>query len=648
MHVEAGTLIDDRYEIQKAIGTGNMGSVFLARQTTIERLVAVKLMHNCQSSTAEGLGRFEREAKVLSTLHHKNIVQLYSYGIWRSFPYAVMEYLEGTSLENRLATEQGLPFDEAMSIMKQLCQAMEHAHGLGVVHRDLKPSNIMLVPESDGWTIKVVDFGLAKLTTEFGQNVQKLTNTGYSVGTALYMSPEQCLGGELDQRTDIYAAGVVMHECLTGKPPFGVGGEYEVMQAHLVEAPPTVASLRPQVVPEGVQAIVYKALAKRTEDRYQSARQMLDDIELVQRGEGQSITSAFKLLAANVVSPYKAQWNWQKMLVIPAIALVAMVTFIALTLALPDPIFKEVLPKLLWGPTQAAKQEIAANLCVRLHRPLAAYDLLLAASADPVLDHTVKKFELRMQAVKIIEPTEVGMPVAYRRDLYADFWRDLTVDLNLSPHPPRINNVPYTGEGLSQMADMALEIHKKIEAYHYTPGGHFYGIEQRGLTGKLMGLHRYEEARRLEEPLLAQARIDFPKSPNNLGDLARLGTIYWFLAMESKSADARADYLSKAKEVYLEGAAIGKKVHQGYRFSELIEIFGGLACCYYEDGQIEKGDRAMKEAKLCCAKLMQSAEEYKFVTGPSGFETRLQSFLETYKERIEAVNPLAAARIEQL
>lgn len=311
-----GTLLDERFRILAIIGEGGMGVVYKAEQLNLKRIVAVKVLQTPVQQTPLRVARLQRETLALSELNHPGIVSAYEFGIWNGFPYATMEFVNGKTLQSELAGDQRLPPVRALSIMGQMCAAIAFAHKHGVVHRDLKPANIMLVDSEAGESVKIIDFGLARLLPEFGLTVQTLTDTGIPMGSIHYMSPEQCNGTEIDIRTDIYSMGAILHHCLTGKPPF-VGDEMDAvstMLSHLHRAPPGLAEVAPGVeFPEGIQNVVYKAMAKNRADRYSCSEEMQADLQLIKNGQGRQLAGAHKLLQKAVMAkaPSKKLPIWQ-------------------------------------------------------------------------------------------------------------------------------------------------------------------------------------------------------------------------------------------------------------------------------------------------------------------------------------------------
>ncbi len=211
-----------------------MGSVYLARQSEIGRLVALKVLQ-AYIHDAENSARFEREAIALSTLRHKNIATFYCYGLWQgNIPFIAMEYLSGVSLEKLLQQEGPLSYRRAVEIMIHLCHGTAHAHAHNVIHRDLKPANVLILQEAQNETIKIVDFGLAKPATESNEkNLAKLTKTGLLVGTVPYMSPEQCTGLPATEKSDVYSLGCILFELVVGQQPFVADSPVGILYKHI-------------------------------------------------------------------------------------------------------------------------------------------------------------------------------------------------------------------------------------------------------------------------------------------------------------------------------------------------------------------------------------------------------------------------------
>lgn len=276
-----GTVLADRYKILSVLGRGGMSIVYKARHQLMDRVVALKMLHAQLVSDPQSLNRFQLEAKAVSALNHPNIIMVYDFGITeKGLPYLVMDFLQGMSIADIIQEEGQLDVVRGVNIFIQACEGLAHAHYKNVVHRDLKPSNIMLVTGEEGESVvKIVDFGIAKLLSPDGQSIQRLTQTGEVVGSPLYMSPEQLMGHKLDARSDIYSMGCVIYESLTGKPPFLGDNVIDTMRKHLDEAPMPLKTARADLaIPEHLEHVVLKALAKEPIDRYQTMKELRDDL----------------------------------------------------------------------------------------------------------------------------------------------------------------------------------------------------------------------------------------------------------------------------------------------------------------------------------------------------------------------------------
>jgi serine/threonine protein kinase len=263
------------YKIIDKLGSGGMGTVYKAHDTKLDRFVALKFLPPHLSQAEEEKKRFIHEAKAASALDHPNICSIYEINETDDEQlFIAMACYEGESLKEKI-TKGPLSLEEALDIAAQIAQGLEKAHSKKIVHRDIKPANILIT--EDG-VVKIVDFGLAKLA---GQT--KLTKTGSTLGTVAYMSPEQAQGTEVDERTDIWAFGVILYEMLTGKPPFT--GEYEqaVLYSVLNEAPRPLTDLNSEI-PQTLEQIVSRALEKDPDKRYQQIKELLDDLESLSAG----------------------------------------------------------------------------------------------------------------------------------------------------------------------------------------------------------------------------------------------------------------------------------------------------------------------------------------------------------------------------
>jgi tRNA A-37 threonylcarbamoyl transferase component Bud32 len=279
----------DKYKVIRQIGEGGMGLVYEGIHTVIEKRVAIKLLRDDFSSRPEVVARFRQEAKSASRIGHEHIVDISDFGeTVTGASYFIMEYLEGEDLANVLEREGVLAVQRAIAIVSQCCRALGAAHSKGIVHRDMKPENIFLVSRHDNADfVKIVDFGIAKMSDieTPGEPGRKLTKTGMIFGTPEYMSPEQAAGKHLDHRVDVYAMGVILFECVTGRVPFVGDSFMGILTQHMFEDPPPLAEVNPHVECSAeLEMVIYKALAKAPEDRYQDMPELLEALEAASEG----------------------------------------------------------------------------------------------------------------------------------------------------------------------------------------------------------------------------------------------------------------------------------------------------------------------------------------------------------------------------
>jgi len=271
-----GTLFANRYEVKEVLGMGGMGVVYRAFDRELREPVAIKALRpEMLAGGGVALERFKQEIRLARKIAHRNVVRTYDLGEVNGMYYLTMEYVEGKSLKELIATRGPLPVSVTLTIGKQLCRALEVAHEQGVIHRDIKPHNIVVEPSG---VLKVMDFGIARL--ENRSKDEGLTKDGMSIGTPDYMSPEQLSGRELDARSDLYSTGVVLFECLTRRLPFEANTTYGLIAKQLEEEAPDPRTLNPDV-PEALALLVLKAMAKEAGDRYQTAAEMHDALAAI-------------------------------------------------------------------------------------------------------------------------------------------------------------------------------------------------------------------------------------------------------------------------------------------------------------------------------------------------------------------------------
>ena len=286
-----GKLLDNRYEILELVGTGGMAKVYKARCHRLNRLVAIKILKPELAQDADFRRRFHDESQAVAMLSHANIVSVYDVSRSDGLDYIVMELVDGLTLKQYMQ-RRGTPLNwrEAQHFITQIMRALSHAHGRGIIHRDIKPHNIMVL--RDG-SVKVTDFGIAQLASA-AQN----TMTQEAIGSVHYISPEQAKGSHVDCRTDIYSAGVVLYEMLTGRLPFEGDTPVAVAIQHIKSIPVPPCDLNPEV-PRALEAITMKAMAPELSQRYGSAEEMLDDLKEFRKNPDFQVTAAPEAEAAD-------------------------------------------------------------------------------------------------------------------------------------------------------------------------------------------------------------------------------------------------------------------------------------------------------------------------------------------------------------
>ncbi len=274
--LELGSVLAGRYEVRDILGMGGMGVVYRAYDRQLDEIVAIKTLRPDLAHTdASMLERFKQEIRLARRITHRNVVRTHDLGEVDGVYYITMEYVDGTTLKSVIARRGPLPTAVTVTIGKQLCRALEVAHEQGIVHRDIKPQN--LVVDARGF-LKVMDFGIARLAD---RNKEALTQTGAAIGTVDYMPPEQLLGGEVDGRADLYSAGAVLFECVTGRCVFVAPTLMSVMAKHLEERPQDPRDVNPDVHPT-LAGLILKALEKRPEARWQSANEMHEALDRIE------------------------------------------------------------------------------------------------------------------------------------------------------------------------------------------------------------------------------------------------------------------------------------------------------------------------------------------------------------------------------
>jgi serine/threonine-protein kinase len=313
-----GTVLSGRYRLEAKLGSGGMSTVYLAKDDTLDRPVAVKVMHREMSEQPDQIERFRQEARAVAKISHPNVVAVIDAGEDHGYPYIVFEYVEGETLKQRIARIGALDIQEAIAYAIEIARGLSIAHDRNMVHRDIKPQNVLI---DDEGRAKLTDFGISRQLEQDG-----MTATGRVLGTTDYVAPEQAMGRAVDPRSDLYSLGVVLYEMLVGQVPFHADSQVGVAMKHVNEELPDVQRRRPEVS-AAVALVVERSTAKEPGERYQDIGEMIEDLETALEVEaaraGSTTGEATSVLDA--VPPPKrklsggGRWSWA------AIAMLALV-----------------------------------------------------------------------------------------------------------------------------------------------------------------------------------------------------------------------------------------------------------------------------------------------------------------------------------
>ena len=479
-----GTALADRYRIERELGAGGMATVYLARDLRHDRDVAIKVLHP-ELAAALGGDRFLSEIKTTARLQHPHILPLLDSGSADGLLYYVMPYVTGDTLRARLERERQLPMDDALRIAREVADALGSAHALGIVHRDIKPENILL----QGGHALVADFGIALAVQSAGG--ARMTQTGLSLGTPQYMSPEQAMGERvIDARSDLYSLGAVLYEMLTGDPPFSGNSVQAIVAKVLSERPTPVSTLR-DTVPTGVERAVLTALAKLPADRYATAAAFI-----AARGEGGGVSEASGAASAPGRAASARERRWLQVAVAANVVMAAGIAVVMLRPApaplpsrhqvvlwkhsLPDPF----LPGAMFVSTQAAIAPDGSSIVyadsadgwtlLRKRRESSVAEPLAGTKGgvSPFFSPDGKWIGFVTVDGKIRKiPTAGGSPITVADGDLTDYkvaaWLD---DGSIVFSGAKLRRVPATGGGAPRALRMPLELNDAFMAINPLPG----------------------------------------------------------------------------------------------------------------------------------------------------------------------------------
>jgi len=384
-----GTTIDGRYVVDKRLGEGGMGVVYLARHRVIDRKVALKILRAEFARDQEIVERFLQEAKTASSIGNPHIVDIHDFGVLDDgSTYFAMEFLDGVTIASLLHRQGPLPVPRMVNIALQTSRALAAAHAQGIVHRDMKPENVFLVGELTRPTAKIIDFGISKSGDTGGTN---LTKTGMIMGTPSFMAPEQARGERVNHLVDVYAVGAILYTLLTGKRPFDKPDATATLTAVLIEEPPRPRSIEPSI-PDGLEAVIQKAMAKAPGERFPTLEQLERALEPWEVSVGPASMLPPRPTAPSVID-IDVSWARPALLVLGALA----TSFVALVL----PTFVGAIVRVARGSDASANLSGGESLII-LAFVIVAFAvpsyLLVARLKKTVWDNTSRVYELVMRS----------------------------------------------------------------------------------------------------------------------------------------------------------------------------------------------------------------------------------------------------------
>jgi serine/threonine protein kinase len=572
-----GTRIADHYKIISLIGMGGMSAVYKAKHEFLEKIVAIKLLHEHLVTQVGSLKRFQQEAKAISHLSHPNIVGVHEFGLLNEGqPYLIMDYLEGESLSDRLKRTGPMSSERSTEIFVQICDALDHAHEKGIIHRDLKPSNVMLVKNGGNEDyVKIVDFGIAKLMPHAELEGQRLTQTGEVFGSPVYMSPEQCMGQPLDVRSDIYSMGCVMYETLSGQPPYIGQNIMETMYMRLSDKPPAfVPELK---VPPQLEEIIMVTLAQEPADRYQTMKELKEELHVATESPSKRTwtllpTARRTVRTKNLLKRKRSVRDevvWATAAV--TISVSALVVWGETTHLWPWQT-KTLSPETLWRRHQLNGQKL--------------YDQANYAEAEKSFKLAVAEAEQFGEHDKRFQNTLIRLAKTYQIEGKANEFKEVSSRLDaMMETTGETVDTEKEDSNLTEMADLTLSLAPKTVQKDKWP-------EYQQLTDKLIKLAKiceekqnYKKAEQLVEKALdIQIGSLGPDSPNTAVTMMIMADLYTSMG---RFSDA---------EMLYERALTARQKSLGASHPEVATSLCRLAIVFEQEGKLEKSEEYFKKA----------------------------------------------------
>ena len=559
-HLESETLNDplvgktlsDRYRINSVIGDGGFGRVYAGTHLTLEIPVAIKVIHSQLARDVEKLKRFEQEAKILGKIDSPYVVKTIDYGL-SPCAFLVMEYVDGKALSDVLKEKGVLSTSEAMDLFQQTCEALEAAHNAGLVHRDLKPSNIMISERNGKIQAKILDFGIAKVIDDHSDG-NRMTLTGEIMGSPAYMSPEQWTGKPVDLRSDIYSLACVMYEVVSGRPAYQAATAFEYLNLHVAtEMEPLSKITANRKIPRDLEMVINKCAQKDPSDRYNSTREILQDLDKICRGQK---------LQIKVVGRKSKR---------PVVLLTCiLVAFIGLALS-GTLAYQNKEPLLNWICSNNNMKGEAEIRRGKADEAIKTYEQTLELA-----NNLPRQNIERLKTMRALSALYKKRGLQSKANSIDNDLRIFTGDLK----PPRIENLLNTSSkivesrgNLTQAADLCRQALRMIEAKHGKNTILFsIAIQQLGVTYRNGG--RLTEAERLlNESLKIKEALCAPDDIRIAHNLYNLGSAI--------SAQGR---LSEAEQLYLRAIKIGEQSNN----PNLVFYYNNLGATLIQENQVLK------------------------------------------------------------